>query len=162
MKPRDGALLRYKGWRSHACLDACRIKSSLSEKMLTCGNAGEWCGSHGFPAPRGKGCTGSCSARLIQQKLPSIRTGVCHNSPKHLNPVCGHTLGCRRTFSCKRDVLQESCFVRGAADMPTIHAQNCCRHAFSQMHKPKLLGGVWAGSFSYPSPSRMSWLRCYR
>ena len=46
MKPRDGALLRYEGWRSHACLDAGRIKSLLREKMLTCGNAGEWRSSH--------------------------------------------------------------------------------------------------------------------
>lgn len=125
MKLRGGALLCYKGWWSHACLDVCRIKSLLREKMITRGNAGERRSSHGLPAARGKGCTGSSSAQLMQQKLPSIGTGVCHNSPKHLNPVYSHTLGSRRTFSCERDVLQESCFVRGAADMPTICAQNC-------------------------------------
>lgn len=98
MKPRDGALLCYKGWRSHACLDTCRIKSSLSEKMLTCGNAGEWCSTHGFPAPRGKGCIGSWSVQLMQQKLPSIRTGVCHNSPGNLPTLrCGPQM-CRHRW----------------------------------------------------------------
>lgn len=81
------------------------LSHSSGRKCLTCCNAGERCGSAGLSAARGKGCTGSCS---MQQKIPSIHTRVCSNSPKHHNPVCGHTLACRRTFSCEQDVLEES------------------------------------------------------
>lgn len=54
MKPRDGALLRYEGWKSHACLDSCRIQSWLREKMLSWGDAGEQRGSHSFLQPEEK------------------------------------------------------------------------------------------------------------
>lgn len=160
VKPRDGGLLRYKGWQSHACLDACRIKPLLREKMLTHRNAGEWRSSCRLPAAGGKGCAGSCSAQPMQQKLTSVHAVVCRNSPKRLHPDYSHTMGCRRTFSCERDVLQERCFVGGAADIATICAQNY-QWCVLQMLKPELLEGIWGGCFSCPFPSRTSWLGCY-
>ena len=158
MKPRDGALLRYEGWRSHACLDAGRIKSLLREKMLTCGNAGEWRSSHRLLEEKDAQAPAQCSQ--CNRNFPASRQECAVTVPNTLILSVAvlwvaEGLSHARGMCYKRAVLSE--------ELQTCqqYVLKIADDVYWQMHKPKLLGGVWEGCFSCPSPSRMSWLRCY-